>query len=93
MDECYDGGTATKEKGEQRLSYSSTGESYAQLETEDATPGGTYVASRRISNKRRREKERGNGPSYFQSSEWYDDENLLADSFGRAYDMESQALG
>jgi hypothetical protein len=93
VDECYDGGTATKEKGEQRLSYSSTGESYAQFETEDATPGGTYVASRRISNKRRREKERGNGPSYFRSSERYDDENLLADSFGRAYDMESQALG
>lgn len=92
VDETYDG-TPTKEKSQHRLSYSSTGESYSQFESEDPVPGGTYIATRRISDKRRRRKERGDGPSYFRSSERYDDENLLADSYGRSYDMESQALG
>lgn len=93
VDESYDGGNTSKEKSQHRLSYSSTGESYAQLETEQSVPGGTYVATPRISSKRRRRKERGEGPSYFGSSETYNDENLLADSYGRTYDMERQAMG
>ena len=95
VDESYEGGTTTKQKSHSRLSFSSTGESYAQFETDDATPGGTYIATRRISGKRRRKsKDRQDGPSYFQSRERYGDDNLMEDPSERsAHDIESLTPG
>jgi len=93
VDESYDGGTTSRQKSHHRLSYSTTGESYSQSETEESTPGGRYVATRRMTSKRRRKKERGEGPAYFRSSERYNDENLMADPYDRIYEMEAQATG
>lgn len=91
VDENYDD---SKNKSSHRLSYTITGESYSQFDTGDSTPGGTFVATRRMTSKRRRKKERGEGPSYFRSSESYNDQNLLGDPYGMlSYEMESQALG
>ena len=93
VDENYDD---SKNKSSHRLSYTNTGESYSQFDTGtgDATPGGTYIATKRMTSKRRRKKERGEGPSYFRSSERYNDQNLMGDPYGMlSYEMESQALG
>jgi hypothetical protein len=97
VDESYDTGhgATTHQKSSHCLSYSSTGESYAQLDTENGAQGGTvdYVATRRSTTKDIRRKEnRENGPSYFASSEQYNDENIRADTqMPSPLDVESQS--
>lgn len=77
VDENYEGGSTSREKSDHRLSYSSTGESYSLLDTENGrAQGGTaaYVAKKRTTAK---QKQKQDGPAYFSSGEKYTADNIV----------------